>query len=79
MCVHFQVVNATQLSNWCLHFISTNFDAFSRRSEFKELTGNNLEHVTKERWPPVSYLKEAENYAKELEKWGETSGKCSVM
>ncbi|XP_072039964.1 rho-related protein racA-like isoform X2 [Amphiura filiformis] len=37
-----QFHNATQLANWCLHFISSNYLAFTERSEFTQLNGDNL-------------------------------------
>ena len=54
--------NAVQLSDWCLHFISSNYIAFKNRKEFSLLTGTNMEHVEEHRWPPVAYLKEIEEY-----------------
>lgn len=71
-----QLYNAEQLSNWCLHFISSNYIAFEKRKEFSLLTGSNIEHVEEHRWPPLSYLEEVKQYEKEMEKMGE---KCSVM
>lgn len=72
----FQIYNAEQLSNWCLHFISSNYIAFEKRKEFSLLTGSNKEHVEEHRWPPLSYLEEVKQYEKEMEKMGE---KCSIM
>lgn len=71
-----QIYNAEQLSNWCLHFISSNYIAFEKRKEFSLLTGSNKEHVEEHRWPPLSYLEEVQQYEKEMEKLGE---KCSIM
>ncbi|XP_005103542.1 rho-related protein racA [Aplysia californica] len=71
-----RVFNASQLINWCLHFISTNYDAFSRRSEFTSLTKEDRAHVEENRWPPLSYLMEAEEYEKEMSKH---TDKCVVM
>ncbi|XP_071477627.1 rho-related protein racA-like [Diadema antillarum] len=53
-----QFHNAKQLADWCLHFISSNYLAFEKRSEFGQLEGENLEYVNEKRWPPVSYLEE---------------------
>ena len=72
----FQIHNEEQLSNWCLHFISSNYIAFEKRREFPLLTGSNKTHVEEHRWPPLSYLKEVEVYEQEMEKAGE---KCSIM
>ncbi|XP_071960539.1 rho-related protein racA-like isoform X2 [Antedon mediterranea] len=71
-----QMYNSKQLSDWCLHFISTNYTAFEQKEEFTNLTEPNMDFVTKNRWPPVDYLKEVEEYEKMMEKSGE---KCSVM
>ncbi|ELT89665.1 hypothetical protein CAPTEDRAFT_145181 [Capitella teleta] len=68
-----QAHNAKQLEGWCLHFISTNFSCFENRPEFPQLTGSNLEFVKEHQWPPLSYLKEVEEY-KQM-----SGGKCSVM
>ena len=68
--------NAEQLEKWCLHFISSNYQAFKRRTEFSQLTGSTLEHVEEHQWPPVSYLKEVEKYEKRI---AERGGKCVVM
>ncbi|XP_048237534.1 rho-related protein racA-like [Haliotis rufescens] len=68
--------NAAQLSKWCLHFISSNYIAFSKRSEFIMLKGDNKVYVEENRWPPVAYLKELEKYEKKVSKLRRT---CSVM
>ncbi|GFO33177.1 rho-related protein raca-like [Plakobranchus ocellatus] len=73
------IFNAKQLSTFCRHFISTNYDAFSRRKEFTGLDPEDMEYVTKNRWPPLHYLKEVEKFEKELAKRGQTPDKCSVM
>jgi hypothetical protein len=72
----FQKYNAEQLANWCLHFISTNYIAFEKRSEFKELGKENRKYVEGHRWPPVKYLAEVDEYEKQMEKAGES---CVVM
>ncbi|XP_062609744.1 rho-related protein racA-like [Saccostrea cucullata] len=71
-----QLHNAEQLSNWCLHFISSNYIAFEKRKEFPLLTGSNKDHVEENRWPPLSYLEEVKEYEKKMEAVGE---KCSIM
>ncbi|RUS83699.1 hypothetical protein EGW08_008547 [Elysia chlorotica] len=70
------ILNAKQLADFCRHFISTNYDAFSRRKEFSALESSDRKHVQKHRWPPVSYLKELEAFEKEVNKTGE---ECAVM
>ena len=76
--VYFQGYNATQLSSWCLFFISSNYLSFEKRSEFPQLKGDNRVHVEENRWPPVTYLKEVEAYEK---KHGSKSSNesCVVM
>lgn len=67
--LHFaQAHNADQLANFCLHFISNNYEPFSCRPEFKKLKGKNLEYIEEHRWPPLSYIKELEIYEKNLKK-----------
>ncbi|XP_061177740.1 rho-related protein racA-like [Saccostrea echinata] len=71
--------NAEELSNWCLHFISSNYIAFEKRKEFPLLTGSNKTHVEENRWPPLSYLEEMKEYEKEYEKKMEARReKCSI-
>jgi Rho family protein len=75
-----QIHNACQLSEWCLHFISTNFTVFTRRPEFKLLQGDNLLYVEEHQWPPVSYLKEIEEYEKMITNMQKKKeGKCCIM
>lgn len=74
---YLQTYNANQLANWCLFFISSNYLAFEHRKEFRQLKGGNKSHVKENRWPPVAYLKEVDEYNK---KYGDKSGdKCVVM
>ncbi|XP_041458150.1 rho-related protein racA-like [Lytechinus variegatus] len=75
-----QFHNADQLSAWCLHFISSNYLAFEKRDEFSQLKGDNLNHVTEKRWPPISYLEEVEIWeSKYGEKKKKSDEKCSIM
>jgi len=67
--------NANQLAQFCLHFISSNFQPMKKRKEFVELVGDNLKHVEEHQWPPISYLKELEEYEKATGK----SDNCCVM
>eukprot|EP00731_Ephydatia_muelleri_P009357 Em0004g1695a len=62
-----QLHNANQLSAWCLHFISSNYTAFSSKPEFSLLTDDNLAYVQAHQWPPVSYLEAMEEYRKKYE------------
>lgn len=69
--------HAPQLANFCLHFISSNYQPMKKRAEFKTLTEENLKYVEENQWPPISYLKELEIYEKSLE--GRQPDKCIVM
>lgn len=71
-----QTCNAIQLAKWCLFFIASNYLAFVKRQEFTQLLGENKEYVEENRWPPVSYLKEVEEYQK---KYGNKEDKCVIM
>ena len=71
-----QLHNAEQLSNWCLHFISSNYTVFLQRKEFSLLKGANLEHVEEHRWPPLAYLTEVEEYEALMKAKGQ---KCAIM
>ncbi|KAL5497230.1 hypothetical protein EMCRGX_G013663 [Ephydatia muelleri] len=85
-----QLHNANQLCAWCLHFISSNYTAFSSKPEFSLLTGNNLSYIQAHQWPPVSYLEAMEEYRKKYKVdesedplaiggRGRSSERCSLM
>lgn len=76
----FQAHNASQLSNWCLHFIASNYSVFESSPFFSLLEGENKEYVEEHRWPPLSYFKELEEYQNKIE-LGSTAKKyeCPVM
>ncbi|KAL8568759.1 hypothetical protein ACOMHN_054546 [Nucella lapillus] len=71
-----EMYNAKQLVNWCLHFISSNFLSFENRKEFPNLTKEHRKHVTENRWPPLKYIQEVEEYEKKMAERGD---KCAVM
>jgi Rho family protein len=73
-----QLHNAGQLVKWCLFFISSNYDAFTRRKEWPQLQHDHRQYVDQHRWPPVSYLKEVEQY-EALLKRRKLTDKCSLM
>ncbi len=74
--LHFaQMYNAKQLEQFCLHFISTNYQPFSKRSEFSELKGSNKTYVEQHQWPPKSYFKALDEYQKQLEAYNKKKGK----
>ena len=59
-----QLHGASQLSAWCLHFISSNYIIFEDKEEFSKLTGENLDYINQHRWPPLSYEQAMEDYKK---------------
>eukprot|EP00735_Rhodelphis_limneticus_P014700 TRINITY_DN8772_c0_g1::TRINITY_DN8772_c0_g1_i1::g.23869::m.23869 TRINITY_DN8772_c0_g1::TRINITY_DN8772_c0_g1_i1::g.23869 ORF type:complete len:772 (-),score=142.47,sp/P34147/RACA_DICDI/38.57/4e-90,sp/P34147/RACA_DICDI/43.85/9e-27,Ras/PF00071.17/9e-43,BTB/PF00651.26/2.5e-05,BTB/PF00651.26/4e-17,BTB/PF00651.26/1,BTB/PF00651.26/9.6e+03,Miro/PF08477.8/1e-10,BACK/PF07707.10/3.3e+03,BACK/PF07707.10/0.035,Polyoma_coat2/PF00761.15/0.24,Polyoma_coat2/PF00761.15/1.6e+03,Ndc1_Nup/PF09531.5/16 TRINITY_DN8772 len=62
-----QLHGSTQLTAFCLHFISVNYEPMSKRPEFQRLEGSNLDHVTEHRWPPLSYYDDVARYEAEME------------
>jgi len=71
---------ARQLEGFFLHFISMNYQPMKKRADWAKLKGGNLKYVEENQWPPLSYLKELENYEKSV--GGGTGGdddKCVVM
>ena len=40
-----QLHNASQLSAWCLHFISSNYVVFKEKEEFSQLVGDNMDYI----------------------------------
>lgn len=79
--IHFdwlQAHNAQQLSNWCLHFIATNYSIFESSPFFSLVQGTNKEYVEEQRWPPLSYINEIQEYEKKIGNSSKDS-KCSVM
>jgi len=67
--------NANQLAQFCLHFIASNFQPMKKRKEFSQLSGDNLNYVEEHQWPPISYLKDLEEYEKAV---GKTEN-CCIM
>ena len=51
---------------------------FESTEEFDLVQGENKEYVNEHRWPPLSYLKELEEYEKKAGSSKLTS-KCKVM
>lgn len=71
---------AAQLVAFCLHFISSNYGPMSRRPEFKSLSKANLDHVTNNQWPPLSYLNELDAYEKKIAAANKRPAEsCSIM
>lgn len=59
-----QFHNAKQLTDWCLHYVCTNYNAVCRKfpREMKYMSPDNKSHFERCRWPPVWYLKEEDRY-----------------
>jgi hypothetical protein len=47
-----------------------------KRAEWVKLEAGNLEHVTKNQWPPVSYFEQLEAYERAV---GKSADGCNVM
>ena len=74
-----QLHNASQLSSWCLHFISSNFNVLEANEQFLQLGEDNLSYVEEHRWPPLSYETAMNEYkTKYLDTEGEESGGCGI-
>ena len=73
-----QAHNANQLTDWCLHFISTNFSVFVEVEEFCLLQEEHRTHVEEHRWPPLSYMEALKKYKKSAAPFNPVS-KCKVM
>ena len=73
--------NAKQLVGWCLHFISTNYSVFETKGDIQRLDEDHATFVIDNRWPPVAYIKEMEEYQKKYsgEAPDESGMKCLVM
>lgn len=69
-----QVYNAEQLTRWCLHTISTNYDKFQNTEQFSQLSDQTKKHIETQRWPPLSYLQEFEKFERRR-----TRRKCSIL
>ncbi|XP_064402041.1 rho-related protein racA-like isoform X2 [Halichondria panicea] len=67
-----QLHNASQLSTWCLHFISSNYADFEENEQFLQLDQDNLSYVEEHRWPPYEAAMN-EYKAKYLDTEGEES------
>ena len=72
-----QLHNASQLSTWCLHFISSNYADFEENEQFLQLDQDNLSYVEEHRWPPYEAAMN-EYKAKYLDTEGEESGGCGL-
>ncbi|CAG7716727.1 unnamed protein product [Allacma fusca] len=63
-----QLHNAEQLAQWCLITICENYDTVCRKHSkvFKELSPENRQWISQNRWPPVWYVKDFDYYQKAL-------------
>ena len=76
--------NAKQLVAWCLHFISTNYSVFEKKGDIQRMDEESASYVIDNRWPPVSYLRQMEEYGKKYLDGNAVEGAssmkvCSVM
>uniref|UniRef100_A0A7S4IGK0 RING-type domain-containing protein n=1 Tax=Vannella robusta TaxID=1487602 RepID=A0A7S4IGK0_9EUKA len=70
--------NASQLKEFCLHFISTNYGPMKKRAEWKNMSKSDRKYVEQNKWPPQSYLDAVAEYERAV---GSTSSNpdCSIM
>lgn len=68
---------ANQLAAMCLHFLATNYEIMTKRPEFHQLTGSNLEYIEANQWPPRSFYERLARYEQSLK--GAPVQKCIVM
>ncbi|EDO36553.1 predicted protein [Nematostella vectensis] len=73
-----QVYNADQLAQWCRHFIASNYSVFESTGDLHLLQGDDVDFVQENRWPPLSYIRELEEYEAKMNEMGK-GDKCSVM
>eukprot|EP01132_Coremiostelium_polycephalum_P003298 gene3298-4130_t len=74
--------NADQLTKFCLHFISSNYQPMKRRKEFNSLDDESKKYIEEHQWPPISYLRALEDYEREMGKPVGKGGKqedCLIM
>jgi len=74
-----QTHNAGQLEAFCRHFICVNFQLMKKRAEFANLKDDNLKYCEENQWPPLSYLKEVEDYERTILKMKDGDKNCIVM
>lgn len=78
---------ANQLVDFVLHWLSTNFEAVSKRPDITQrLQPRHRMHIETNQWPPRNYIEQVEQYEAELAAWekrtaagGAESEKCIVM
>ena len=74
-----QANSASQLADFCLHFISSNYGPMQKREEWKNLSKANLKYIEEHKWPPQSYLDDIANYERAVAEAGGQDDKCSIM
>lgn len=64
-----QFYNAHSLAEWCIHYISTNYNDVCRKCKpIKGLSEGNLKRIEKSRWPPVWFIKDLDAYERACKK-----------
>jgi len=63
-----QVHNAEQLSDWCLSYLSQSYNSICRKfpKVLRNLHPENQAALNVNRWPPIWYLKDHDNYQRML-------------
>ena len=75
---HATAARANQLVDFILHWLSTNYEAVSKRADIMAtLSPAHLEHLEANRWPPLTYIQQVEQYERDYEEWQRSSGHSS--
>ena len=71
--------NATQLEEWCLFFLSSNYSVLSNIDSnwLNTVSDENRKYIQEHRWPPSSYLEAVEKYAEDHAAWKEECERVS--
>ena len=70
--------NAKQLQQFCLHFISTNYEPMKQRKEWKQLNSNDRKYIEENKWPPQHYLDELAEFESKQNKKSKNS-ECLIQ
>lgn len=74
-----QTHNANQLSDFCMHFLYTNYKLMKRRPEWENLNDDNKKYLKDHQWPPKDYWKQVKEYEAAMAKFTSEKGSCNVM
>ncbi|EFA76882.1 Rab GTPase [Heterostelium album PN500] len=71
--------NAEQLTKFCLHFISTNYQPMKKRPEFTKLDKDTQKYLEENQWPPVWYIQACGEYEDQMAKFNGKKDNCSII